>query len=440
MVAAVRAENGEASAQGAGTKAQGAEAKADDDRPAVESFGAVNDPQDPENALRRIRERGTQKDSLFPVSPLGKLRELTTRGKEALDKKIGLELGLAVHHLFQGLSNWLPGAEKWGTATDLDIIAKWKLFHRGKPTEGHVMLGLEGRWEYGGTVGPNDLGPSSLGSLTFTANTFSEYLPTFLPVRNLYWQQGSAKAGWFYRIGKITPDQILSTSAHLTPNTTFLSIAGTGGFVNALPDSGLGVAGGWSFNDRFAVVGVVSDANADRQTWGSPGNGDWYKGIDFAFKQYPRTPKAGYSKISLWHTDGTKDGKGINGMAGPDGFGFYIKLEQELTADGKAIGIARYGHAFKGAALYDQLASVAFIYYDPHVIGRIQNDAVGASFSWADPSQSGASGEYTVELFYRFPIFPHVDTSFNYQSIINPALTDEFSHASVFSLRITTSF
>jgi len=124
----------------------------------------------------------------------------------------------------------------------------------------------------------------------------------------------------------------------------------------------------------------------------------------------------------------------------PDGWGFFLKLEQELTDDGRGIGIARYGHSFKKSALYEQLAGVHFLYYDPHVIGRIEHDAVGVSFAWADSSQAGASGEYTVELFYRFPIFPHVDTTLNYQSVINPALTDDFSHASVFSLRITTSF
>ena len=54
--------------------------------------------------------------------------------------------------------------------------------------------------------------------------------------------------------------------------------------------------------------------------------------------------------------------------------------------------------------------------------------------------KAGLVAKYTVELFYRLPIFPRVDTSLNYQSIINRALTSDFSHASVFSLRITTSF
>ena len=63
---------------------------------------------------------------------------------------------------------------------------------------------------------------TSVGTLLGTADTFSAYQPAFLPIRNLYWQQGSGGAGWLYRIGKITPDQIVGTSFHLNPTTTFL--------------------------------------------------------------------------------------------------------------------------------------------------------------------------------------------------------------------------
>ncbi len=49
--------------------------------------------------------------------------------------------------------------------------------------------------------------------------------------------------------------------------TAVLSTTGVGSFANAYPDSGLGIAGAWYFNDRFKVLGLISDANADRTTW-----------------------------------------------------------------------------------------------------------------------------------------------------------------------------
>jgi len=425
MVVTARAENVEASV---------------DVNPPHAPFRALSDPNDPANELVEIRARGLQRDSLLPVSPLVGLHNLTSRGKGFLDEKFGLELALAFNHLFQGLSKALPGEDHWGTTTDMDFYATLKLINKGRPSQGQVFFQLEGRWDYG-TVGPTELGNLSLGSMIFTANAFSEYRPHIFLPRNLFWQQGSSRAGWFYRIGKITPDQTLGTSAYLSPTFSFLTIAGTGTFSIALPDSGLGISGGYTLiKDRLALVGVFSDANANRQNWGDIGAGDFFEGVDIAFKIAPRTEKAGYSKLTLWHTDGTKDLAPINGMTGPSGWGFALKLEQELTADGRAIGIARYGKSFDDSALYDQQAGLSLLYIDPHVIGHIRNDLVGLAFNWAKVPQEGTRSEYNVEIFYKFPFFPLVDTTLSYQSVINPALTREINHASAFSLRLRTTF
>jgi porin len=53
------------------------------------------------------------------------------------------------------------------------------------------------------------------------------------------------------------------------------------------------------------------------------------------------TKNAGYSKITFWHNDGTKDGLPLNGSSGNEGWGIFVKHEQELTSDGRAIAIGR---------------------------------------------------------------------------------------------------
>ena len=121
---------------------------------------------------------------------------------------------------------------------------------------------------------------------------------------------------------------------------------GTGLFANALPDSGLGVVASWHFSERFKVLGLLSDSNADRYDFGDITEGDFYKAIEFGAKLFPRTEKAGYSKFTLWHTDGTKDGTLINGNTGKSGWGMTVKAEQELTADGNLVGIARWGKSW----------------------------------------------------------------------------------------------
>ncbi len=414
------------------------EAHVPDARPLPPALGPIDDPQDPANEIPHIDQRRHDRDSLFAVTPLGPVRDWSDGMKDAIYDAGDMKLALAFNHLFQVLSESQPGTDIWGTATDMDLYITWELLHQGRPTQGQIFFQVEGRWDYAST-GPTDLGPQSLGSRSFTANAFAAYDPEFL-IRNLYWQQGSAKAGWFYRIGKITPDQTMGTSKHLSPILTFLPIAGTGAVSNALPDSGLGISGGYSFNDRLALVGVVSDANANRQNWGNIDEGDFYFAGDLAFKIAPQTERAGYSKVTFWYTMGTFDGQPINGMTGVAGWGYYIKLENELSRDGNLVGIVRWGQSFDDSALYRKLAGASVLLYNPHFIGTIRNDVLGLGYSWSDATEAGTRPEHNVEIFYRFPILPHVDFTFSFQNLIDLAADADNDYAAAFGWRLRTTF
>jgi hypothetical protein len=316
----------------------------------------------------------------------------------------------------------------------------WHLLNKGTPTMGELVVHGQGRWDYG-TRGPEELGTFSMGTVIGTADTFSSYTPTFI-LRNVFWRQGSPDAGWAYRVGKITPDSLLSTSAHLDSQTTFLPSGGTGPFAIALPDSGFGALGIWYLNDQVALMGLVSDANANRFDYDldSLGDGDFFKAIELHFRVAPQTPKAGYSKITIWHTDGTSDGESANGQLGPDGWGFFLKHEQELTADGRLIGILRYGKSFDDSAAYEQQAGAHLLLYDPSGLGRLKNDLFGVAYNWAQVTEGGTRSESNVEVFYRVPIVPLVDMTLSYQSVFNPVLDPENDHVSVFSIRFRTTF
>ncbi|MBE9484079.1 MAG: carbohydrate porin, partial [Bacteroidetes bacterium] len=80
-----------------------------------------------------------------------------------------------------------------------------------------------------------------------------------------------------------------------------------------------------------------------------------------------------------------------------------------------------------------------FLLYDPPLLHLLQNDLIGVAFNWADAT-NGVRDEYNVEGFYRFPLFPRVDMTLSYQYVINPALDLGIDRASVFSLRIRTTF
>ena len=127
-------------------------------------------------------------------------------------------------------------------------------------------------------------------------------------------------------------------------------------------------------------------------------------------------------------------------MTGRSGWGFFGKYEQELTDDGRLVGILRYGRSFNDSAFYEQQAGAHLLFFEPRAITRLQNDVVGAAFNWAKATASGTRDEYNLEIFYRFPIVPELDTTLSYQSFINPAFTRDIDHASVFSLRLRTVF
>ena len=89
---------------------------------------------------------------------------------------------------------------------------------------------------------------------------------------------------------------------------------------------------------------------------------------------------------------------------------------------GRAVGILRYGRSFNDSAIYKHQGGAHFLFYDPSFIGRIRNDVVGLAFNWVQPTNSGGHNEYNVEVFYRFPLFPLVDMTLSYQSVMNPVL------------------
>ena len=131
----------------------------DDVQRSVMSEGA----EDPENLLLEIGQRRTQKNSLFPVSPLERLHEANDRLADNLYKATHIKLALAFTHLFQWLSESPLGEDEWGTASTLDFLGTWELVDREGPTQGQLFFQLQGRWEYG-TTGPERLGAVGLGA------------------------------------------------------------------------------------------------------------------------------------------------------------------------------------------------------------------------------------------------------------------------------------
>jgi porin len=191
-------------------------------------------------------------------------------------------------------------------------------------------------------------------------------------------------------------------------------------------------------------LGIVSDANADRFDFGDIDEGDLFTAVELQVKVLPLSKNAGYSTVSFWHNDGTKFGQASNGSTGKEGWGVFIKHEQELTRDGRAIAIARWGRSYKKSALYDKQAGGSLVVYDPFCSGKFEeslfdSDLLGVAYNWVQPS-AATRDESNAELFYRFPLFPQMDMTLSYQAIINPALDPSNDYGSALSLRLRSTW
>ena len=89
------------------------------------------------------------------------------------------------------------------------------------------------------------------------------------------------------------------------------------------------------------------------------------------------------------------------------------------------------------------MASAHYLLYDPPTptFGRlIRNDLAAVAFVWAEPNIPGGRSEANIEALYRFPLLPQLDLTLGYQSVFNPVLNPDVNQASVFTLRMRTTF
>ena len=186
----------------------------------------------------------------------------------------------------------------------------------------------------------------------------------------------------------------------------------------------------------------MADAAGDRTNFGDIGQGNFFKAVEFQAQLFPLTQDAGYSSLTLWHTDGTDDPSDAgDSSTGEDGWGFFAKYEQELSTDGKNIGIIRFGRSYDNAAAYRKQGSIRYVRVDPWDPFGLEDDRFGIAASFVDPIINPFDrDEWGIDAFYRFNLFERVEASLGYQVIFDPAFNPDEDSISVFSFRLTQFF
>jgi hypothetical protein len=65
-----------------------------------QALGGLNGPEDLHNLLRHIQHRGTQRESLFALSPLTPVHDSSAQAKQELYEATGVKLGFVFAHAF----------------------------------------------------------------------------------------------------------------------------------------------------------------------------------------------------------------------------------------------------------------------------------------------------------------------------------------------------
>ncbi|MDK9735677.1 carbohydrate porin [Vibrio sp. D404a] len=339
--------------------------------------------------------------------------------------------------LFQVASDTKPDFDNTGLATIAALYGTWNAVKHDDPSAGQIGFGVEARWGYGNLLTPVELGQQAIGSATGSADPYDATNPTFV-LRDLYWRGGSEDQGWSYRLGKMTVDRMLGSSKYANATSTFLPVGSQGAPSIAYPDSALGAAVAFYPSERFRFGAVIADAYGDRTNFGDITEGDFFKAVELQAKLFPLNEEAGFSTLSFWHTDGVDDPEKANGgSTGEEGWGLFVKHEQQLTKDGNNIAVFRYGRAFDDAAVYKEQGSVRYIKTNV----ALKDDMFGVAASYVKPVYNPMErDEWSIDTFYRINLFKNVETSVGYQMIFNPAYNASVDRTSVYSFRITQTF
>lgn len=381
--------------------------------PAVPAFAQSHAPagvgiaKSPDSIDGELQERRRRRLPLIRLKPLQNLLDRWDAEADRLHAATGLRVGVSHVWLVQRADSAVVDRSKLGVGDDFKVFARWDLVNRGGPWPGALYAGTQLRNRYGETS-PGGLG-KVVGSDFGTVKGFTR---KSLRLTDLAWHQGSRADRVIVQVGRFNPDDIFDTSRYSSTSTTFLNTALVRSASVAMPDFSLGAAVMVFPTDRLYVAFGMNDASGETDLLGNPGKGEYFEAVEIGFDLNRGRSYAGQYHLTLWHMDAqSATGQGA-------GHGLAVKLEQELTATGRIVGLVRFGYGFGSASRYRITASAQAFVKKP--LGD-EDSLFGIGLGWGRRTEGGSSDEYVLESFYRISLLRSFQITFDLQFIFNPA-------------------
>ena len=327
--------------------------------------------------------------------------------KDSVYDRYGLKFSIENNSLVQGLSS---------SAIDDDFFAggnarffgSWTLLGKDTDNHGSLVFRVDNRHAY--TDFDPQGGSIAAGSALPTGSLFSgrEW-----GVVNLQWSQSILDGNGGFVFGLTPADDYFHAYGMANPLTAFSNLAFSIGAEVAIPDTGLGIAGGTMLGENWYWKAGVHDANGSSSDPNLDVIGDWelYKNLELGW-----TPSKGklYLKnfhVGAWHADERTEA-GV-----PDSWGVVANASWYFE-ESRVMPFIRGGWSDGEAALLDGQVSAG--------IGKQfrERDLAGLGVSWGSPSASGLRDQWTGELFYRLQ-FGNIAITPSVQLIADPALNPD---------------
>lgn len=343
--------------------------------------------------------------------------------KEGLSDRTGFSFGF--DDQVQFLNTNSDRSPSNGLGNVLRFYGTWTMVNRGTPNDGGLVFKVENRSAMGDHISPQALGPS-LGYAGLLSTTFSD---AGWILSNLYWQQRLLDGRLAFVIGQVDVTDYVDVNNLASPWTSFGNLAFETPTIPA-PGQGLGAAVQWRFDEHWAVLGGIANANGDAaepvdsaQALFESGETFKHLAIGWSPDWADRYDQA--IQLTVWQVDDRVEA-GVEGGQG-------VALAASFRS-GNWRPFFRAGYSDGGGAPLDRSVSLG-TGYDV----RDGQDLAGLALNWGRAPGSSLN-QYTIELFYRYDPTDFIQITPSIQFVANPAYDPATDDMLVLGLRARLVF
>ena len=351
--------------------------------------------------------------------------------KASIKDRTGLDFGLDFMALGYGATESV-GEDTAATGV-MRLFGEWELTGRGTKNTGTLVGKVDYRHRLD-TVPVKDFA-GELGYAGIIGPTWSDQR---LRLTHLFWNQNFAEGRGAVYAGWLDTTDYVDAYALASPWQGFANLqfqTGTG-TIGGLPDSSLGVAAGYFWDNNFYISGGIVDANGNAR---DPlagfdtffGEKETFKSLEVGWTTGPKARFFNSAHVTLWQIDAREE------EGTPSGYGVSVHLSQVVREHW--LPFVRAGWADKGDALYETAFSAGFGYSrDP------SKGLLGVGVGWSRPNADTFGTELddqvALEAFWMLELGNGIELTPSLQYIDNPALNLEDDSTALLGLRFRIAF